>query len=118
MYDVLRGWTITVGSLPHTSPSSAVQLILDSLEGAPHPPQLPFREFTRGFPDSGSTWRLLSSSFDTQLVIPFVLEVLAVAEGGSAEDFDIGPQYGQGIRLLFGTRSAPGQQAKIDKKFR
>ncbi len=102
-----------MGSLPHTSPLSAVQLILDSLEGAPHPPQLPFADpreqmwiqFSEGLPRFRVNVETLSYSFDTSgdpfpEVEEFYSRYLAVTEGGSAEDFDIGPEYGQGIRLF------------------
>jgi hypothetical protein len=112
--DVLSPLTITaVGSLPHESPSSAVQLILDSLEGAPHPPQLPFADpreqmwiqFSEGIPRFRVNVETLSYFFDTSgdplpELEEFYSRYIAVTEGGTAEAFDIGPDFGQGIRLF------------------
>jgi hypothetical protein len=112
--DVLAPLTVTgVGSLPHTSPGSAVQLIVDSLEGAPHPPQLPFADpreqmwiqFSEGLPRFKVDLESLSYSFDTTgdplpEIEEFYNHYLTVTEGGTAVAFDIGPQYGQGIHAF------------------
>ncbi len=98
--DVLSPLTVTaVGSLPHTSPSSAVQLILDSLEGAPHPPQLPFADpreqmwiqFTEGLPRFRVNVETLSYSFDTSGdPFPEVEEFYSTVHGGHRGRFSRG----------------------------
>jgi hypothetical protein len=112
--DVLAPITVTaVGSLPHTSPASAVQLIMDSLQAAPHPPQLPFADpreqmwiqFSEGLPRFRVDVESLSYCFDTSgdplpEVEEFYTHYMSVTEGGAAEAFDIGPEYAQGIRLF------------------
>lgn len=112
--EVLAPVTVTaVGSLPHTSPASAVQLILDSLEGAPHPPQLPFADpreqmwiqFSEGLPRFRVDVESLSYAFDTSGdplpdVEEFYTHYMAVIDGGTADAFDIGATYAQGIRIF------------------
>ena len=62
-------------------------------------------QFSEGLPRFKVDVENLSYSFDTSGdplpdVEKFYTEYMAVTEGGTAEAFDIGPEYGQGIRLF------------------
>lgn len=102
-----------VGSLPHRDAAQAVDLILKSLELAPHAPQLSrsdpreqmWIQFTEGLPRFRVDLDNLSYFFDTSGdpmadVEKFYESYFQVVEGGSAEDFAIGANYGQGIHTF------------------
>lgn len=102
-----------VGSMPHTDSTEAVDLILGSLPSAPHAPQLSSRDpreqmwiqFTEGLPRFRADFQELRYQFDTtgdpmEEVETFFAEYLKVVEGGSAEAFAIGPEYGGGIHAF------------------
>jgi hypothetical protein len=102
-----------VGSLPHEDPSQAVDLILGSLDVAPHIPQLSranlkelmWTQCTEGLPRFRVDSENLSYYFDTSgdpssEIEEFYTAYLEVMEGGSAEAFAISPEYGMGIHCL------------------
>jgi hypothetical protein len=102
-----------VGSMPHTDVAEAVDLILESLPRAPHPPQLSrvdpreqmWIQFTEGLPRFRLDPKESSYYFDTTgdlgpEVEEFCSAYIEVTEGGPAEKFGIGPDYGRGIHLL------------------
>lgn len=102
-----------VGSLPHADANEAVDLILGSLRGAPHAPQLTridpreqmWIQFTEGLPRFHVDVETLSYYFDTSGdVVPeveaFYSRYLQVTEGLSAEAFATSPVYGRGTHIL------------------
>ncbi len=110
-----------VGSMPHTEPAAAIDLIMDSLHSAPHPPQLSrsdpreqmWIQFTEGLPGFRVDLENLSYHFDTagaQItdLEEFYDRYLKVSEGGSADSFAVGAEYGRGIHsFLERIRQAP-----------
>lgn len=103
-----------VGSLPHTDPGRAVNLIESSLRLAPHVPQLPrldlreqmWTQFVENLPCFVLDTDNLNYYFDTSgdsmtAVEAFYENYLAVVDGRSADYFQIGPRFGGGIRTFF-----------------
>jgi len=99
-----------VGSLPHTDPDQAVELILKSLPVAPHPPQLSrsdpreqmWIQFTEGLPRFSVDLEQLSYYFDTagdpvSAIEAFYSAYMEITEGASAGAFGVGEEYGRGI---------------------
>jgi hypothetical protein len=102
-----------VGSMPHTNAADAVNLVLESLRTAPHPPQLSrldpreqmWIQFTEGLPRFRVDLENLSYHFDTSgdpvpEVEEFFMSYFEVMEGGTSDRFRIGEDYGRGIHLL------------------
>ena len=102
-----------VGALPHKEPTAAVDLIVNSLHSAPHPPQLArsdpreqmWIQFTEGLPGFDVDLENLSYHFDTAAtevrdLEEFYNRYLAVCEGGAADSFAVTPEYGRGIHLF------------------
>ncbi len=102
-----------VGSLPHTDPYHAVDMIVSNLENAVHAPQLSrsdpreqmWIQFTENLPGFQVDIENLNYYFDTSAgseegVEQFFTHYLDVLEGGSPEYFHVGPQYGKGIHVL------------------
>lgn len=102
-----------VGSLPHGDAGQAVDLIFNSLELAPHAPQLArldpreqmWIQFTEGLPRFRVDLDNLSYFFDTSGdplgdVERFYEGYFRVTEGDSADDFAIGSEYGRGIHTF------------------
>ncbi len=99
-----------VGSLPHADPDVAVDLILNSLESAPHTPQLSkvytqeqmWIQVTEGLPRFRVDLQAQNYHFDTSgdptsEIEQFYVRYLAVTEGSSAEEFAISSEAGRGI---------------------
>ncbi len=99
-----------VGSLPHTQPQEAVDLIMSSLATAPHLPQLPrsdpreqmWIQFTEHLPRFHVDLEHLTYYFDTSgdpvsAIEEFYSRYLGVAAGGPVDCFEVGPDYGKGI---------------------
>jgi hypothetical protein len=102
-----------VGSLPHHDAAQAVDMILKSLKLAPHAPQLSgsdpreqmWIQCTEGLPRFRVDLDNLSYFFDTSGdpmadVEKFYEGYFRVMDGGSAEDFAIGADYGRGIHTF------------------
>lgn len=102
-----------VGSMPHTDPKQAVDLILRSLDMCPHVPQLSRADLreqmwiqcTEGLPRFRLDSVNLSYHFDTSgdpgpEIERFYEAYLQVMEGASADAFAIGPEYGKGIHYF------------------
>jgi hypothetical protein len=102
-----------VGSLPHSNPGQAVEMVLHSLEAAPHIPQLSrsdpreqmWIQCTEGLPRFRVDLDNLNYFFDTsgdQLsdVERFYEGYFQVTEGNPADDFAIGTEYGKGIHTF------------------
>jgi hypothetical protein len=117
-----------VGSLPHTDPSQAVQLILNTLEQAPHPPQLPLSDpreqmwiqFSEGLPRFRVDVENLNYFFDTTgdplpEIEQFYSQYLAVIDGSKGEEFSVGPEFGKGIRLFQDRIAAEGRKRDLLK---
>jgi len=106
--------TVTaVGSMPHNDAEQAVGLILDSLKGAPHAPQLPrmdpreqmWIQYGENIPSFRMDVDRLSYYFDTSgdsypEIEAFYEAYLGVSEGGPADFFTISPEYGKGIAVF------------------
>jgi len=120
----LPGVLVTaVGSLPHGDAGQAVDLICKSLAIAPHAPQLSrsdpreqmWIQYTESLPRFRVDFDNLSYFFDTSGdpmsdVERFFEGYFRVMEGGSAEDFAIGSDYGRGIHtFLQRLRTASGK---------
>lgn len=104
----------SVGSLPHTNPGQAVDLIVDNLRTAPHAPQLPrlnpreqmWIQFVENLPRFTLDMDNLHYYFDTSGNVYPEIEVfyshyLAVEEGGDWDHFKIGHEHGHGIEVFF-----------------
>jgi hypothetical protein len=102
-----------VGALPHTEPAAAVDLIVNSLHSAPHPPQLArsdpreqmWIQFTEGLPGFDVDLENLNYHFDTAAteikdLEEFYNRYLAICEGEAANSFAVGPEYGRGIHFF------------------
>lgn len=102
-----------VGSMPHSDCADAVDLVLESLHRAPHAPQLArhdpreqmWIQFTEGLPRFIVDLENLHYYFDTSgdplaEVEKFYAGYLQAEEGGSADAFAVGPEYGAGIHLF------------------
>lgn len=102
-----------VGSMPHSDPEAAVQLISDTLSTAPHAPQLSrahvreqmWLQCTEGLPRFRVDLENLRYFFDTSgdpvaEVEQFFAEYLQIVDGGPADGFAIGPLYGIGIHAF------------------
>jgi hypothetical protein len=102
-----------VGSLPHADAGQAVDLIFNSLELAPHAPQLSrsdpreqmWIQCTEGLPRFRVDLENLRYLFDTSGdplgdVERFYEGYFSVMEGGAADDFAIGLEYGRGIHTF------------------
>ena len=102
-----------VGSLPHTDPEVAIDLILSSLKNAPHTPQLSraypqelmWVQVSEGLPRFKADYEQQSYLFDTSgdttgEIEQFYANYLAATEGSSTEAFAISPEYGRGIHLF------------------
>jgi len=112
-----------VGSLPHSDPDMAVDLILNALAQAPHTPQLSkahtqeqmWIQVTEGLPRFQVDLEHQNHHFDTSgdpasEIEQFYVHYLAVTEGSSAEVFAISSEYGRGIhRFLAKLRSKDGE---------
>jgi hypothetical protein len=112
-----------VGSMPHLDASRAVDLIFKSTPSAPHAPQLStsdpreqmWIQCTEGLPRFKVDLQNLNYHFDTSgdsmsEVEAFYTAYLSVAEGGSASNFAIGPEYGKGIHEFLARLAArPGK---------
>ncbi len=120
--------TTGVGSLPHTSPTDAVDLILGSLKNAPHAPQLSradpreqmWIQFSENLPRFRVNLETLTYHFDTSgnpelEVEAFYTKYLEVIEGGPADDFFVSQQYGRGIHVLLERLASLGQKMKFIK---
>ena len=107
-----------VGSLPHSDPDMAVDLILNALAQAPHSPQLSkaytqqmWIQVTEGLPRFQVDLEAQNYHFDTSgdpvsEIEQFYVHYLAVTEGSSAEAFAISRESGRGIhRFLARLRS-------------
>lgn len=106
--------TVTaVGSMPHDDADQAVRLILDSLKGAPHAPQLPrmdpreqmWIQYGENIPRFRMDVDRLSYYFDTAgdpypEIEPFYEAYLSVSEGGAADFFQISHEHGKGIAVF------------------
>jgi hypothetical protein len=103
----------SVGSLPHTDPEKAVELIMGSLTVAPHAPQLPrldpreqmWIQFAENLPRFQLDLKNLNYYFDTSgdpfsEVEEFFSKYLEVIEGGSTDYFKIGQEHGRGIGVF------------------
>ena len=99
-----------VGSVPHTDPKSAVDMILGTLRTVPHTAQLPrcdpreqmWIQFSEKVPRFIVDTQHLAYFFDTSgdpeaEVERFYTEYLSVVEGGSPQYFSVGHEYGRGI---------------------
>lgn len=117
-----------VGSMPHHDAGDAVNLILDSLLTAPHAPQLPrsdtreqmWIQFTEGLPRFRVDLDNLNYYFDTSgdpgpELEEFYTNYLEVMEGGAADKFAIGPDYGQGIHLFLDRLRQAGKKRPLVK---
>jgi len=102
-----------VGSMPHTNPDEAVDLIVSTLNKAVHAPQLSqadpreqmWIQFTEGLPRFRVDLERLSYYFDTSGdpisdVEEFYTHYFDVVAGGPADHFAVGPEYGRGIHCL------------------
>jgi hypothetical protein len=108
-----------VGSMPHTDPDSAVDLIINSLHKAPHAPQLSvadvreqmWLQYTEGLPRFRVDLENQRGYFDTsgdslRDVEEFYSRYLEITDGSSAAPYAIGPDYGRSIlRFLDRLRS-------------
>ncbi len=120
--------TTAVGSMPHSNPNDAVDLILECLSQAPHAPQLSrsdpreqmWIQFSENLPRFTVDFQNLSYFFDTSgepesEVETFYTRYLEVMEGAKADDFFVSPEYGRGIHVLLERLSASGQKKKFIK---
>ncbi len=102
-----------VGSMPHTDCAEAVDLVLAGLSEAPHAPQLSrmdpreqmWIQFTEGLPGFTVDLENLNYYFDTTgdplaAVEAFYAEYLTVFEGGPADAFAVGREFGLGIHMF------------------
>lgn len=102
-----------IGSLPHTDANAAISLILDSLGKAPHLPQLSRRDpreqmwiqYSEKLPGFKVDLENLKYYFETSedptgSVEKFFEAYLEILDGASSEPFEIGPDYGLGIKLF------------------
>ncbi len=105
--------TTAVGSMPHENPFEAVELILQSLQNAPHIPQLSKTDFkeqmwiqcSEGLPRFKVDFDERKFFFDTCGDVsgdlePFYSEYLEVLEGSGADYFAISPEYGKGLHTF------------------
>ncbi len=112
-----------VGSLPHSDPGQAVDFITTHLTTAPHIPQLSrydpreqmWIQFSENLPRFKADLENLSYGFDTTgdpnpEVEEFYTHYLEVAEGGSADYFAVGPEYGRGIHAFFESLKREGKR--------
>ncbi len=117
-----------VGSLPHTDPDQAVDLILSNLRRAPHAPQLSradareqmWLQFTEGLPRFRVDLENLRYYFDTsgyplQEVEDFYTRYLQVADGSPADSFAIGPEYGRSIHRFLDRLRKEGEKREFIK---
>ncbi len=117
-----------VGSMPHTVPAEAVELVCRNLKNAPHPPQLSdydpreqmWIQYTEGLPRFHVDLENISYYFDTTGdtmadVEKFYTEYLQVAEGGPADAFAVGTDFGTGIRLYVERLKAEGTRLPVAK---
>lgn len=108
-----RVLTTAVGSLPHSDPLQAVEMIVAALGKAPHIPQLSrsnpreqmWIQFTENLPHFEVDFEKLSYAFDASGdsdadVEEFFVQYLQVLEGGASEHFAISSEYGQSIHVL------------------
>ncbi|MGC8605411.1 MAG: hypothetical protein ACP5VS_17220, partial [Desulfomonilaceae bacterium] len=106
--------TTAIGSMPHVDADTAVDLILNSLKTAPHLPQLPRRDpreqmwiqYSEILPGFEVYLEDLKYYFNTSdqsssAVEKFYEDYLKIVEGASPEAFEIGEDYGLGIKLFF-----------------
>jgi hypothetical protein len=102
-----------VGSVPHIDPELAVDMILGALRTVPHTAQLPrcdsreqmWIQFSEKIPRFVVDTEHLAYFFDTSgdphvEIERFYSEYLSIIEGGSAEYFSVGREYGRGIWAL------------------
>jgi hypothetical protein len=102
-----------VGSLPHTDPDVAVDLILNNLPTAPHTPQLSraypqelmWVQVSEGLPRFQADYEQQSYHFDTSgdaagEIEQFYTDFLTATEGPSTQAFAISRDYGRGIYVL------------------
>jgi len=112
-YDFPSVLTTAVGSLPHTDPEEAADLVLKSLPGVPHVPQLSRRDpreqmwiqFTENLPCFQVDLENLKYGFHTSgdhlpQIEEFYTHYLAITDGGPADFFAVSPEYGQGIHTF------------------
>lgn len=105
--------TTAIGSMPHVDADTAVDLILNSLKTAPHLPQLPRRDpreqmwiqYSEKLPGFEVYLEDLKYYFNTSdqsssAVEKFYEDYLKIVEGASPEAFEIGEDYGLGIKLF------------------
>ncbi len=120
--------TTAVGSMPHLNPQEAVDLILGSLQNAPHAPQLSrsdpreqmWIQFSENLPRFKVDVQNLSYFFDTSGapesdVETFYSSYLEVMDGASADDFMVTPEYGRGIHVLLERLALSGEKRKFIK---
>jgi hypothetical protein len=120
----LPGLIVTgIGSLPFTDAATAVELILNNVGSAPHQPQLSKAEpreqmwiqFSENIPRFKADFDDSKYHFDTSgdylgEIERFYSDYLAVMEGGSAEKFAVGPEFGGSIHeFLQRVRSSPNR---------
>jgi hypothetical protein len=112
-----------VGSLPHTDPDAAVELIMDTLPTAPHCPQLSaadpreqmWIQYSEGLPRFRVDLENLTYHFDTsgdylQELEQFYAGYLQVTDGGSAQDFAVSHDFGRGIHAFLEKLNARGKR--------
>jgi hypothetical protein len=102
-----------IGSLPFSDATTAVKLIMDSVPSAPHQPQLSkfepreqmWIQFSENIPRFRADFEDGKYHFDTSgdylgEIEQFYSDYLAVMEGGSAEKFAVGPEFGGSIHAF------------------
>lgn len=112
-----------VGSLPHGEPEEAVDFITSHLATAPHVPQLSrcdpreqmWIQFSENLPRFRADVEKLSYGFDTSgdptpEIEEFYTHYLEVTEGGNADYFAVGPEYGRGIRAFLDRLQRSGKK--------
>jgi hypothetical protein len=117
-----------VGSLPHTDPDQAVDLIFSNLRRAPHTPQLSradsreqlWLQFTEGLPCFKVDLENLRYYFDTsgdslKEVEDFYALYLEVTDGAPADSFAIGPEYGRSIHSFLDRLRKGGEKREFVK---
>ncbi len=117
-----------VGSLPHLDADDAVELIMSSLNTAPHAPQLPrmdpreqmWIQFGEHIPYFRIDTETLTYYFDTSghdypEIERFYEAYLRIIEGEAAEHFAVGSQHGRGIEAFLSRLSEDGRTFPIIK---
>ncbi|MEI8182431.1 MAG: hypothetical protein WCG29_06960 [Desulfomonile sp.] len=118
----------SVGSLPHTDPEQAVDLIMDSLHACPHAPQLPrvdpreqmWIQFAENLPRFRLDLKNLNYYFDTSgdcfpEIEEFYSQYLRVEEGWEPDYFGVGQEYGRGIKAFIDRISLRGKKLPFIK---